>query len=300
MAYETGVASTPQDLINKLCTFAAANGWSQHTLNAGRGVSNGNVVLAFAWTSTEMWTQAATAIDTGAAWDAQPGTSAIVHKCDLGAGPYTAYHFYAVTEDSKPLLAACVEISAGIFRHWIGCDLVKFGSGWTGGTYTDSVNWNDGSSTFDEPDSTFHRTIADATHSNADESGHFRCEVDGQTPGWCTVNDANDFTSPGRGTGSGRSNGKWNTLLQDVHYQRWNLRTPMWPVELFVNRPSSLRSPVGRVPAMRFVSLRNHAPGEIVTVGGDNWQFWPICARTDTPGDNTNTSSGYYGYAYKR
>ena len=298
MAYETGVASSPADLVTKLCTFAAANGWSQHTPTSGRALSKGNVVIGLNGDADSLDTRAATAVDTGVAWDAMTGNSGVTHVCDIGAGPYTAYHFYTAVEDGKDLLAAVIEISSGIFRTWIACDLVQFGN-WTGGTYTDSIEWNDSADRFDEPDNSYHRYIADTIHSNASETGHFRCDIDGLTPNWVTVNDYNDFTASTRGTGCMRTQGKWDTF-ETIRYQRWNLRSPMWPLELFVNRPSSLRSPVGRVPAMRFISLRNHTPGEILNVGGDNWQLWPACARTDTPGDNTNTSSGYYGYAIKR
>lgn len=299
MAYETGVASDPADLVTKLCTFAAGNGWTQYTCTPGRALAKGNVVIGLNGDADSLDTRAATAVDTGAAWNAQTGNSGTTHVCDLGAGPYTAYHFYAITEDGKDLLAACIEISAGIYRHWVTCDLVKFGA-WTGGTYTDSVEWNDGASYFDEPDSSYHRYIADTLHSNAAQTGHFRCDVDGASPNWATVRDYNDFTTPTGGIGVMRTQGKLDTPLSSIGYQRWNLRTPLWPLELFITRGSSLRSPVGRVPAMRAVNLRNHTPGEIVSIGGDNWQLWPVCARTNTPGDNTNTSSGYYGYAYKR
>jgi hypothetical protein len=48
--------------------------------------------------------------------------------------------------------------------------------------------------------------------------------------------------------------------------------------------------------------MRNHTPGEIVNIGGSDFQLWPPVSRTDTWGSNSSTtpSSGYFGYAYKR
>ncbi len=299
MAYETGVASTPTDLLTKLCTFAAANGWTQHTCLTGRALSKGTVVVGLNGDADSLDTRGATAVNTGLAWDAQPNNSGLSHVCNIGAGPYTAYHFYTAVEDSKDLLWAVIEISAGIYRHWMVCDLIKFGT-FTGGTYTDSVNWNTGTNEFDQPDSSYHRYICDTYCANGLPYGQVWCDVDGLSNNWFRLESGNTMTPAStRGTGTIRVYGKGNAY-HDIQYQRWNLRTPLWPLEVVVNRPSSLRSQVGRAPACRYINLRNHSVGEILSIGGDNWQLWPACARTDTPGDNVNTSSGYYGYAIKR
>ena len=298
MAYETGVASTPADLLTKLCTFAAANGWTQHTCLTGRALSKGTVVVGLNGDADSLDTRPATAVDTGLDWNAQPNNSAWSHVCNIGAGPYTAYHFYTAVEDSKDLLWAVIEISAGIYRHWMVCDLVKFGT-WTGGTYTDSQYHNTGGTYFDQPDSSYHRYICDAFGNNSGSNGTCWCDVDGLTNNWFRIDNATVTTAGTRGTGVQRTYGK-ALSYDNIQYQRWNLRTPLWPMEVFVNRPSNLKSMAGRVPGARIINLRNHSVGEILSIGGDNWQLWPAVARTDTIGGGINTSTGYYGYAIKR
>lgn len=301
MAYETGVASTPADLRSKLDTFAAANGWTITTLLDGhKAYSKGNVVVAVATDSNYLYGRGALSVNAGANWNAQPNTSSWQHRTNIGAGPYTAYHFYALTEEGKDLLAAVIEISSGVFRHFIICDLIKYGA-WTGGTYTNSVLWNTGTQWINSPGSTYHRTICDAYQVNSEAGGHFWCNTDGLTDNWCLEWYYNDFTASTRGPGNTNTEGMAN-WYRDAGWQRWNLRTPLIPMELFVNRPSNLRSIIGRIPAMRHANLRNHSVGEILNIGGSDFQLWPVCARTDTWGSGNSTvySSAYSGYAYKR
>jgi len=299
MAYETGVASTPTDLVNKLVTFAVANGWTSHSPLSGKVISKGNVVCGLFGQASTLDTRGAITALNGVAWNAQTGNSGTTHQCNIGAGPYTAYHFYSLSEESKELLAAVIEIAAGVYRHWMLCDLIKAGS-WTGGTYTDSVNWDTSSDDINVPESNEHQVIADSLHVNSPQTGHYWVDSDSGVNSWGRVADADSFTLR-NGVGSVRGQGK-NAYGYAIGYQRWNLRTPLWPIELFVNRNSSLRSPLGRVPAMRHLNMRNHTPGEILTIGGDDFQLWPICARTETWDDTSSTvySSGYHGYAYKR
>lgn len=301
MAYETGVASSPLDLRQKLDVFAAANGWTVTTLLDGhKAYSKGNVVVAVAYDSDELFGRGATAVNAGANWNAQPNTSGWQHSTNLGAGPFTAYHFYALTEEGKDLLAVVVEIQSGVFRHFVIADLIKYGS-WIGGTYTNSTRWNTSTNQINQPGSSYHRVIGDGNQAQAQAAGHFWCDVDGFTNRWCAEWAYHDYTASDRGPGMFKSEGMTHWML-DAGWQRWNLRTPLLPIELMVNRPSSLRSLVGRIPAMRVCNLRNHTVGEIINIGGSDFQLWPWVARTDSWGSGNSTiySSAYYGYAYKR
>jgi len=301
MAYETGVASSPSDLASKLATFAAANGWSiASTLDNHRVFSKGQVVVAVATDADELFGRGCLSVNSGANWNAQPGTSPWQHATNLGAGPFTAYHFYALVEEGKDLLAAVIEIQSGVFRHFVIADLIKYGA-WTGGTYTNSVRWNTGANELNYPWSSYHRVIGDAAQQNSQAGGHYWCDADGRTNAWCLEWDHNDFTASDRGPGTQRGDGMQNYFM-DVGWQKWNMRTVLMPVDLFLNRPSSLRSLVGRVPAMRHVNLRNHTVGEIINIGGSDFQLWPHVARSDSWNvyNNGIYSSAYNGYAYKR
>jgi hypothetical protein len=300
MPYQTGAASDPSDLLADLITFATSNGWTVQTPTSGKVFSKGTVFCGVNADADSLDSRGCTSYSSGSAWNAQPNHSGITHICNLGAGPYTAYHFYAETEEGKDFLGVVVEISAGVYRHWILCDLIKYGT-WTGGGYSDSTLHDTTSDDTNRTNSVNHRYIADTIYEGT-ARGQFHCDNDGETDHFVLVASANAVAAPiDYGTGSVRGDGKWYNAVV-TGYQRWNLRTPLWPIELFVNRASSLRSIAGRVPAMRYCSLRNYVPGEILAIGGDDWQLWPVTSRTDTSGANPSStpSSGHYGYAYLR
>jgi hypothetical protein len=300
MPYQTGAASDPADLLADLGTFAAANGWTVSSPTSGKVFSKGSAFCGVVADADSLDSRGCISYDSGLAWNAQPGHSGVTHSCNLGAGPFTAYHFYAESEESKSFLGAVVEISAGVYRHWVLGDLIKYGA-WTGGTYSDSVFHDTTSDDANRTTSANHRYLADTIYGGT-ARGQFYCNVDGLTDNWVKIAASSDIASASSfGTGCVRGDGKWIGAIGS-QYQKWNLRTPLFPLELFVNRPSSLRSIVGRVPALRHVSLRNYMPGEILSIGGDDWQLWPVVARTDTSGSSSSTtpSSGYYGYAYLR
>lgn len=299
MDYETGIASSPLDLLNKLATFAGAHGWdalSSATANSyvfatetGPEVFAG--VLA---NSTEWITRGARGHNAGVAYDAQPGNAGQSHVMNLGAGPFTAYHFFVGEEDGYPHIHVVVEVSALQFRHWTLGSLVKFGT-WDGGTISDSTLLSDNSLTRHVPESSSHRHICDASYgSNA--SAHLYIDYDAKVDNWQMIGTANTTTTT-HGTGSTRSNGI-RAGIQDVGYQRWNFRTPMWPLEYFVNRASSLKSAAGRIPNMRGINVTNFAEGDITVLGSDEWMIFPVFRRQIAAVPNTEVSSGVYGYAY--
>lgn len=299
-AYQTGAATDPADLLSDLRTFAAANGWTIRTPVSGYVFEKGTVFCGVNADADSLDSRGCVSYDAGLAWNAQPNNSGVTHTCNLGAGPFTAYHFYSEVEDGKDFLGVVVEVSAGIFRHWILCDLIKFGA-WTGGGYSDSVFHDTTADDANRTNSTNHRWICD-TEYDGTARGQFHCDNDGETDHFVLIAGSDSVAaSVDYGTGVVRGDGKWIGMIGTA-YQRWNLRTPLFPLELFVNRASSLRSIAGRVPAMRYCSLRNYVAGEILSIGGDDWQLWPIVSRTDTSGSSSSTvqSSGHYGYAYKK
>lgn len=298
MAYETGSASDPADLLTKLITFASANGWTVNTPTSGKVFVNGQVVVGVKDQADTLDARGAITYAAGSAWDAQTNNSGVTHQCDIGAGPYTAYHFYATVELSKPLLAVILEKSAGIFRHFILTDLIKYGT-YTGGVFTDSVNWADNAGNANQPDGNAHRVIADTNPSN-NPHGHVWIDYDAKTNNWQPLTVANSSIDVDECAGSVRLNGISNELVVKG-FCRFNERVIGVPIELFANRSSSLRSIIGRVPNMRAINILSFSPGELVTIGTDTWQVFPIVARTATWGSGSTTpSSGPYGYAYKR
>lgn len=300
MAYETGVASSPTDLVSKLATFAGSNGWTVNTPTSGRVFVNGDIYVGVNGDDTNGYVQCRGALgyDAGQAWNAQTNNAGRSNFARLSPGPFTAYHFFAGTEDGSPYLHTVVEVTAGRYGHFTFGRLVKSGP-YTGGTYVEAVFWNNAAQYIDQPDANEHQVIADAncTASSGNCENHFWVDVDGLSNNWIQTDYASSNSTPSTlGTGSCRSLG--------ILKEQWsrgsiasNRRTPFLPLYMFVNRPSSARSLVGRIPNMRFVNIAELADGEVVTIGADNWQVFPFIKRGVQTDD---WSSSNYGYAYKR
>lgn len=157
MAYETGSATSRDDLLDKLRIFLVANGWTQNYWAAeGEGyrlhVNKSNVYANFRTSAgvserllTVMQTHAnqwfamnlSTGYDGTKHWSLQPGapcrTSGDVGSLASGflvTGSIISYYFF--TQDNSFDVVA--EISSGVFRSMHAGELTKFGS-YTGGMY---------------------------------------------------------------------------------------------------------------------------------------------------------------------
>ena len=301
--YETGIATSPLDLLEKLMIFAEAHGWVADLLGGSMswGLSSGEptgqaVAAGIQATTTEWRTRGCEQVNPGAIYTAQIGSAHVTHICNLGAGPFVAYHFYVGDEDGSEYVHVSVEVSAGLYRHWALGQLVPFGA-ITGGVYCDSSYLETSAFQVNSPESTLHRHLCDANAS--DQLAHVLLDYDGKVGGqWQSVTAATTLTTTFH-TGINRSNGLIYPLME-VGYQRWNLRTPPWPMMYFANRDSSLRSPIGRMPNIRAVNVRNFFPGEIITIGADEWQVFPVFQKQLAAVAAGVPSSGLYGYAHLR
>jgi hypothetical protein len=297
MDYETGTATDPADLISKLATFAAGDGWTVNTPVSGRVFVKDTVVVGMDTDADEVFLRGAIAYDAGAAWDAQTNNAAITVAVNCGAGPFPSYHFFSGEEDGACYLHAAVEISAAIYRHFVFGELIKSGS-YTGGVYVDGTRWSATAGTTNNPDSTFHQTICDANNSSSAETGHIWVDYDGKANNWQRVRPS---TSADTACYGGTRSSSIDAYLSSVPFMDWNLRNLMKPLRYFANRASGLRSPIGRIPHMRFIHMDNLTPTEQFTLGGDTWIVLPITQRTESFGSGSSSipSSGMYGYAYR-
>lgn len=299
--YQTGVASSPLDLLQKFRTFLLAHGWASTTPSGGDYVLNnpdGDLYVGFDATSTDLLFRGALGANAGLSYDNQPNNSGSTFTVNVGAGPYTAYHFFVGDEDGRDYAHAVVEISALHYRHMVFGQLIKAGT-YDGGVYCDATRFDLSSGLINAPTAVHHTVICDTIQS-VSQAGHIRVDYDGKVNNWCRLRDS--AANPGGDTnaalGSVRTNGIDEPLFA-AGVQQWNLRTPMWPLNYFVQRPSSLRSPVGRIPHMRYMTIRNFTPGETITIGGEQWMVFPFHRRqVDAVAANV-ASSGVYAYAYR-
>lgn len=302
MSYQSGTPSSPADMLAKLATFAAANGWTvTNVAGGGKHFSKSGVEFGIAATGTDIATRGCNGVATGSLFDAQPNHSGVTHAMTLGAGPFSSYTVYSSSESSGEQLHLVIEISSGVYRHWTSGSLVKYGT-WTGGQYTDSMQLDPSNPFYaNYPFQGQHRYIFDSDGASL-PLGQIRADIDGATNNWLVFHQ-NWATNHARG--DIRTSGMHGSLANQIGYQRWNLMTTLYPIEIAVNRPGNLYSLAGRVPNMRSVSMRNLSPGQVLNIGGDDWQCWPLIARTDTwnvfsAGPVYVQSSAYMGIAIKR
>lgn len=181
MAYETGTASSQEDLMGKLHTFAVAQGWTSNvnsTTDDWMAVNNGSVFVQFRWDNATgiavfqslAWTGTGTAPgnqsgDSGVGLvDASTPYNSTVsseRRIVMGNSAVTAYHFF--TDGTTQYIHCVVEVSAGIFVNFGFGTIDKIGS-WTGGEYAFGHRWAaSGSAASDNP-------IAEGA--SASNSGH--------------------------------------------------------------------------------------------------------------------------------
>lgn len=297
--YETGVANTPLDLLTKFRTFVLAHGWGSGVPSVGDFVLNNpdaELYIGFDATATTLDFRGALGFNAGNAWNDQPNHSGQSFVCNMGAGPYTAYHFFVGDEDGFDYAHIALETSATHYRHLVFGQLIKAGT-YDGGFYCDGCAPNLTTNIINSADAGQHVYVCDANNT-LNAQGHVQADFDGKVNNWATLFSSQTQTDT-RAVGSCRTLGFLDPAFA-VGVQQWNLRTPMWPLNYFVNRPSNQRSPIGRIPHMRFLTIRNFTPGELVTVGGETWMVFPFHRRQTEAVAGSVASSSTYGYAYRR
>lgn len=301
VAYEAGVASSPSDLLTKLTAFAASNGWTVSSVTGGAVFRNGDINVGVNATSPDLFLRGALGFDSGAAWNAQPGSAAHNVRTNLGAGPFTAYHAFVGEEDGFEHVHCAVEISAGLWRHLTFGRLFSYGA-LVGGVYVDGVYWASGATNPNLLADPANRFIAKVNGANVTSTtngfGQVWCDYDGKENNWQYNQVQGSVPLADRVFGSVANNAMYMGLVLAAE-MKWNLRTPLWPVEYSLGRPEGLRTVAGRIPNMRQVSLRNYAPGDEIAIGGETWKVFPIIRRTTATPPNSEPNSDLYGYAYR-
>ncbi|EPH1035562.1 hypothetical protein L4Z63_005959, partial [Pseudomonas aeruginosa] len=140
MAYFTGTANNPADLLGKLRVHAESLGWVTDRASASEWLChNADGYWSFNAGSNQWQLAGNTGFDNALAWNAQPGNSVQNNPysskqptvAQLSGGPFTRYHLFA----TAAYLHLHVEIAAGQFRPVMIGSLNKRGVGYTGGQY---------------------------------------------------------------------------------------------------------------------------------------------------------------------
>ena len=316
MAYQQTTATSVEDLINKVATFAAGLGWTveRNTIASGnRTVSlkraTSDYLHIFNTDTTNVRLRASTGINTGLAVSAQPGVSTAEAVANCNAGPFATVFFFGDTTPA-PYIHCVFDTGSAVFRHFSLGEVQKIGS-WTGGTYFDAMNVSTSSSFNANPTVTQHHVMFGMGSSNGTE-GAVRCDVDGNTSYFAPIADASNFTTPvvfcggtgGSSTSLGASGGaSFETRdPEGFHFasvNSWSGITPLRPIKMRVERTGGFMSEIGYVPGIRRVNISRWAVGDEFSIGPDTWKVFPWWRQGVRPaGDTTSEYSEQYGFAY--
>ena len=308
MAYATSAANDPNELLDKLRSFAQGNGWvidgwRDRTTKVGKALSAhaGSLHATFLTELTAgdsarpgpfvgVFGHTGYAANTNA--DVQAEASSPVWANYI-QGPYSAVHFFGRTTP-QPYLHIVLETQAGTFKHFGTGRLITRGAV-NSGQYVYGSQWYYDATYINSPDDYRHAMAFDDHWSNyVSPTTRVRADFDGVAPRWHGVSDAgNDSRALYCGW---RRRAAPINLLKEIGHSTLTGRAPGQPLWCAVPRGADLISDVGHPPDLRFIRLDSYAPGEELVLGSDRWKVFPVHRKNGHAG---TPNSGVYGYAYR-
>ncbi len=303
MAYQETTGSSPEDIINKIASFASALGWTIETNNLAGSVRT--LVLQKAGDHVRLWCNTTEIYITGhvgydgeLTYDQQPGYAGRYAQANLGAGPYTAVFLFGGMEPSDHVHVV-IELAGGVFRHITFGEINKLGN-WNGGTFFDATLWDQSA------DGTYRWTqksspIFDIGTTSA-RRGALRCDVPGEqsSPSWAGFDYGASFhTRTGLFRGDSSQYYSNASFLMTQVYDRndppFSGQITLGTIRADVIRSGGFYSPVGTFPNVRYLNMARFAPGQEITVGSDVWKVFPMCRKG---AGSYSSSSPLYGQQY--
>jgi hypothetical protein len=329
MTYATGTATNLEDLLAKISTFATTThgGWTEGYLNTTNGwfeLHKGNLSVSFKYTKSGTPTalsihQATAFVSSGTAPGAHTADSGNgyndtttghsnanleTERCvrGIGNGPFPSYHLFADDTDND-YIHCVVEVATNTFRHFGWGILDKFGDNWVGGEYAYG-HYQDSSTSATQTDVNT-QTLLDGLGGSADRLRAATIRITSglanQSPAvWgvsaslASANLLNDTAGNARrqihggfragmgARGFGNAKGTFSSGA-----------IPLQSIEAFYRDPSNARVYLlGHLPDVRAVNLGNFEPKQQVTVGTDDWLFFPLSIKTASAVDGRSLNSG--------
>ena len=331
MAFQTGTSTSIENLMTQLSTFLQANGWTETffntiTLDIGSiGFSKNGIFVSFQYTeATDNGTLAiyqATAADpspTTEPWTATGDSGAGVASvtltsldtarcCNQFAGPHTAFFFFE-NDASPAYVHIVVEVDAGRYRHFGFGEILKIGD-WTGGEYAYGHFWDQSSSRIDVPAIAQHTFGIDGFGNNINMAATMR--VDGY-PGepdpateWAAMVNNIGFTDRA-GNDRWIGAGGWRHSREFSAFGGFEISLasaykPLFPIPLELEDrvpiPDVARR-IGFQVDVRMCNIANIEPGQIITIAGEDWFFFPWVRKQFLQNNTEESWNG--GIAYRR
>jgi len=276
LQYATGSAATVAALITAIRDFAVnqcsmidlANSATNVTsLRGGNAGDDGDLYVHLdSNTANSLRAQPSTGFTNAVTFNNQPGSPSTTSNQWVEVNELNATMTYFLFGDSSsPRYVHCViEVPAGVFHHFHFGTLAKFGA-YTGGQYCQGHYWDTNFSNLDIcwdplPNGARRSWVRSGQESQIwERGGGFSCSPANQA-GECF---ANSLFAPG--------------------YSPFNTRVPLAPNYVKTLLGGTTLSGVsdriivlGHTPGIRVATLEGVAPKTIITLGSDNWMFFPV------------------------
>lgn len=325
MAYQQTTASSIDDLLNTVATFASNLGWTVARNNTFTSGSNNRRILSLSRagfdhvhlftelssaTKIQLFTMRSIDIDTSLDAIAQPSRSTYPETNLLSGGSYPNFYLFG-ENGANPYVHCVIEHAAGRYRHFGFGELVKQGT-WTGGSYVTGTFWNQSTININSPASSTHgspwslSTIANANLAaiRCDDSDATANTISGVDVRYLPYSPSTIFPR-GVGTGFRRSVGGSESVLYvddgmgllNYTFSNYNQRTNLVRIKHFVTVAGGFFRYIGEPPAVRAINISPYQNGEEFTIGSDVWKVFPIVRKGSVANQEY---SGNYGIAYKK
>jgi hypothetical protein len=301
MAYTTGTFNAFSDVLTALRNACVSAGW---TLNGGRVLSKGTAFFDTLAATENIGVRGGTGYSGGALTGAAAnwGYARAPRIGDPMAFPAT-YHIQTWTGPDEVYLI--INWSASFFTHLAFGQspvpgLPGLGSWFTGGVAQDFSVGNVSISTSENGNAGYNSVLCPAPFwpegnavydTSLGASSFVHHGLDGA--GW-SARDGNYAY----GTSAFAKGHALPMLARSPN--AWNGETVLCPILVTVGRPSGRCSLVAQLANARYVRLDNLEPGQIITLGGDQWKPWPFYRRDASFRDGNGSShSGTLGWAIR-
>lgn len=311
MAFETGVASSQGDFIDKLTLFAQTNGWTRdefdNVTNFRAAVSLGNVFVQWKWDNTTSiggyqslgWTGGTAPgqhTDDSGNGDISGAIDTDRRFLNVGNGPFVKYWFFedAATE---PYVHYVLEYAPGFYVHGSFGEVEKFGT-WTGGEYHGMSIWP---SSANIARAVSGSSVVDSVHNVRGQAATIHAEsLPGQdvTSKWGLFLNASTSLSTDRGGNprvrflGGSRAGYLTHAFQGIQANPNNGFVSMVPLLAYYTSGARYFGKFIDVVEMNGFFLN---AGSSITVGANTWHVFPTLRKA-----TSGTTSGNLYLAYRQ
>ncbi|UTC27977.1 hypothetical protein [Stenotrophomonas phage A1432] len=306
MAYATGTASSPLDLLDKLKLFLEANGWTTNMyqqdgptspawrLHVQKGAdlfanlyaSNNSTFPAINQRSGSsnvyaMGVNMSDGFNAANGWHQQPGSPLFASYRWAGimselAGAMPAYHFFSYPDSDDILIA--VEFRTGVYQFMGFGRLAKFTpTAEYGQWFFGSTNSADSSyGTSYDVDGTYQKELipfrlAYLASGNYAVSSFVRVNID-SINGWAASARRNtDSPAPLAAAGQAR----WDEWMRSATMTAAGWQTVLLRQTVYIPRSDTSYSPFGEIKYMRRLEMTNYLAAEEFTLGSEVWKVFP-------------------------